>query len=150
MEILKLSGKMKKITLLPSSGQSIPRNDPATSPARIWIWWNGPTRLRLEPGQTICLHQHHETDEGFYAEGMEITHHGDRIEKIEYSSSRDCDGRFKTKRTRYASILQLQTGAPYRHHAGNQIFIDTIGTERPNWRTEQQLIFDESAQTAGY
>lgn len=107
--------------------------------ARFWIWWNGPVKLSIRPGQTLRHGSFSEDDEGWSSRWEEWTNDGEKVVSRVATDGRDCDGRLATS---WEGVCPLDRLAAR--------FFDEDGIFYPDWEQTDSRQRDYAAEAAGY
>jgi hypothetical protein len=102
---------------------------------RIWIWWNGPTKITLVKDVPLKLHKSEPTEEGYSYEAAEYLFDGETVYWSDYYGGSDCDGPI--------------------HHQDDRIWepsmgVDSRSVDFPNWADKKSWQRDIYAEKMGY
>lgn len=107
--------------------------------ARFWVWWNGPVKITLHPGQRLSACRGSPTEEGWYQEWMTLYYLEGMVSMVREHHERDCDGRVDTGEDLICSLNGLR-----------QILDEDDGSRWPRWTPKNEWQRDYEAEKAGY
>lgn len=107
--------------------------------ARFWIWWNGPTKITLRPGQRLGAYRGGPTEEGYFQEWITLYYQEGMVSCIRESEERDCDGRLDYGEDLICPVSKLR-----------EIIDEEDQTRWPRWIPKNEWQRDHEAEKAGY